>query len=224
MKKYRIILLITFTLLLCACNNTQEYKVGDEITLKGTISIDETIEDGQTSKISTLNLDEPIIIDGTSIKKIELSYDKSLKEGSEVEIKGTVESNSESTGISYALEVIDIDNLLSYVNTYSNDDFTMTIPKEIVKISTVKEITDGFIIYSSSDMEEENEVFRIISVTRDYFNTLTQSNTNSIEKITSDSEKVIAIIYSTNSSEEYTSEYEQIVNQINNIKDSIKIK
>lgn len=224
MKKFRILFLITIMILLCGCNSTKEYKVGDEITLKGTISINEVVEDGQTSKVSTLELDEPIIIDGTNIKKIELSYDKSLKDGSEVEIKGTVESNSESTDISYALEVIDIDNLLSYVNTYSNDDFTMTIPKDIIKICSLKQIDNGFIVYSSSDMTEESEVFRIISVTRDYFNTLTQSNTSSIEKITSDSEKVIIIIYSTSSSEEYSSEYEQIVNQINNIKDSIKIK
>ena len=67
MKK---IILIVLSLILFGCEN-KGFKINEEITLKGDIDTREIIEDGNYYQIQIISLDEPIIIDGTEINKLE---------------------------------------------------------------------------------------------------------------------------------------------------------
>jgi hypothetical protein len=76
----------------------------------------------------------PEIIKISIVEKIELDYDKSLKNNSEITIKGILKNNKNSSiGTEYVFSVSEIDDILSYVNTFSTEDFSMTLPPEIIK-------------------------------------------------------------------------------------------
>ena len=126
----------------------------------------------------------------------------------------------------YLFSITDIDNLLSIVNTYSNDTFSITIQKDLIKISTVTKIENGFFIYSSNNMNNGGEVFRIIAVTNKEFQDLRKNNNITIEKVVSNKENTIIIIYPTTDeySEEYQDDYEKIVNSVEEIKQNVKLK
>lgn len=227
MKKFkRILLLLGLTILLTNCGK-EELELNKEVTLTGTISTSEIITNNETKKVNILNLDEPIIIEGNTIKKIELEYDKGLKDNSEISIKGTLKSNSDSkTDLSYSLDVLDIDDILSYINTFSNEEFSVTIPPEIMKIVAIKKIDNGYIIYNSNDMLDNNEVFRIIAVSNSEFKELTKNESTYIEKAKSDKEKTIVIKYPRNTEyqEEYLKVTQDIISQIDTIKNNVRIK
>lgn len=227
MKKFkRIITLLAMTLLLTNCGK-EKLELNQEIELTGTVSIKEVTENDETKKVSILNLDEPVIIDGNTIHKIELDYDKDLKNNSELTIKGVLKSNDDSNlDLDYSFVVEDISDILSYVNTFSNDEFSMTIPAELIKISTIEKIDNGFIVYSTANMKNGGEVFRIISVTNEEFKTMNKNENNYIEKITSSKERTVIIKYPTTEeySEENFADYEKIANQINIIKNNVRLK
>ena len=227
MKKIRRILtLLAMSMLLTNCGK-EKLKLNQEIELTGTVTIKEVTENNETKKVSILNLDEPVIIDGNTIHKIELDYDKDLKNNSELTIKGTLKNNDDSKlDLDYSFVVEDISDILSYINTFSNNEFSMTIPAELIKISTIEKITDGFIVYSTSNLENGGEVFRIISVTNEEFKTLNRNENSYIEKITSTKEKTIIIKYPTTQeySEDNFADYEKIASQINIIKNNVRLK
>lgn len=227
MKKLRRILsLLLMTLLLTNCGD-KELNLNEKINLTGTVSTKEITTDEGTKKVTVLNLEEPIVIDGESIHKIELDYDKTLKENEEITITGTLKDNETSNNeLSYVFEVIDIDDILSYVNTFSNEEFSMTIPPKLIKVSTIKRIDNGFIVYSTPNMSNGGEVFRTYYVTNDEFKKINKNEDKYIEKITSNKEITVVIEYPTTDqfTTEHFEEYEEIINNINTIKDNIKIK
>ena len=67
------------------------------------INTEEIIDNGKYLKINVLTLDEPIIIEGTEINKIELNTEEVL-DNEEVEVTGILEDTSTS-GLSYSLKV-----------------------------------------------------------------------------------------------------------------------
>lgn len=226
MKKFkRIAILLLTTILLTNCGK-EKLELNQEVTLSGTVTVKEVTENNETTKVSILELDEPVIINGETIYKIELDYDKELKNNSELTITGTITNNESSDDMSFSFAVSDIDDILSYINTFSNDEFSMTIPASLIKISTVERIDNGFIVYSTSNMSNGGEVFRIISVTNDEFKVLNKNETKYIEKITSTKEKTIIIQYPSTIeySDENFEDYETIANSITTIKDNVRLR
>ena len=222
----RILSLVAISLLLTNCGK-EKLELNKQVTLTGTVTVKEIKKDDTTTKVSILNLDEPIIIDGDTIHKIELDSDKEIKNNSEITITGTLKSNSDSAiDLDYSFEVLDVDDILSYINTFTNEDFSMTIPAEIIKLCTIKQIDNGFVVYSTSNLEMGGEVFRIISVTNDEFKILNKNENKYIEKITSTKEKTIIIQYPNENVEEYKNfkDYETIVKKITTIKDNVRLK
>ena len=222
----RILSLVAISLLLTNCGK-EKLELNKQVTLTGTVTVKEIKKDDTTTKVSILNLDEPVIIDGDTIHKIELDSDKEIKNNSEITITGTLKSNSDSAiDLDYSFEVLDVDDILSYINTFTNEDFSMTIPAEIIKLCTVKQIDNGFVVYSTSNLEMGGEVFRIISVTNEEFKILNKNENKYIEKITSTKEKTIIIQYPNENVEEYKNfkDYETIVKKITTIKDNVTLK
>lgn len=219
MQKYKkIILLILITLIITNCGN-KNYKLNEEITLKGRISTTEITKDNETKKVKVLNLDEPIIIDGTKINKIEIDYDKGIKDDYDITIMGKITENNGSNGdLSYSFKVSDIDNILSFINTFGNDDFTFAIPSELMKKINVKEIDKGFTIYNS----EDSEILSIKAVSKAEFNKI---NTGYIEKVTSNRNKVVIIEFS--STDKENDNYEtasEVLNELPKIKSTVQLK
>ena len=210
MKKYIIVLLIL--LLLTGCKK-ETYSTNETAKLEGTISYEETK--------TYLTLDKPIIIDNKEVNKIEIEYDKDLKENTKTTIEGTIKENNGS----YSIEVDDIDNLLSYINKYSNDIFTFTIPTDIVKITTVEQTENGFIIYSTNNMNNGGKVLELKYLSNTEYKKL-NTKKQVIERITSNEKNTIIAIYPTTTeySKEYAKEYETISDHIKTIEKSIKLK
>lgn len=227
MKKIRTtIAFIIMALLITSCTTGEKVKVNETTTLKGTISISEITIDNETKKISILNLDEPIIIDGTSVNKIEIDYDKDLKDDSETSITGTIKSNGDGdANIKYSLEVDDIENSFSYINTFSNDKFSLTIPAELMKTVTIKKEDDSIIIYSSNNMDAGGEAFRFVALDNASFRKLNNEK-GSFEKVKSNTKTTIVVMYPTGNqyNDKYFNEYEQIMNSLSTIKNSVRIK
>lgn len=228
MKKLKkLALLFISVLFLSGCGNNK-YKVEEEVTLNGTIKNKQVIVDGQTKEISVLELDEPITIGDKKFHQIELISDKKLKNQSEVSIKGVIKDGNKASvlDLDYLFDVNDIDNVLSYVNTFSNEDFSLTIPSSLIKLCTIEQIEKGYIVYSTNNKDVGGEVFRVLSVTTKEFRDLQNDDTVLIEKISSDKEKTIIIEYpkTTEFKDEYADEYEEIVSNITTIKNNIKIK
>ena len=210
MKKYIIVLLIL--LLLTGCKK-ETYSTNETAKLEGTISYEETK--------TYLTLDKPIIIDNKEVNKIEIEYDKDLKENTKTTIEGTIKENNGS----YSIEVDDIDNLLSYINKYSNDIFTFTIPTDIVKITTVEQTETGFIIYSTNNMNNGGKVLEIKYLTNTEYKKLNNKK-QVIDRITSNEKYTIIAIFPTTTeySKEYAKDYETISDHIKTIEKSIKLK
>ena len=224
-KKFTILSLII--LFLCACNKKEEYKINEDVLLSGTIQVKEIIKEGQKAKVTYLELEKAITIHDKSISKIELNTEQELKNNTKATIKGKIEDsgNLSILDLDYIFSVTDIDNVLSYVNSFSNANFSFSIPSNLIKQCTVKEIENGFTIYSKSNMDVGGEVMTIKAVTPQEFQNL-QSSDIQLEKVKSDQNKIILITYPTSNEykEEFKEEYEQIGNQINAIKNTITIK
>ena len=145
MKKLKkLVAFIIFSLILTGCQENK-FKIDEEVTLTGKITNSEIIQNDEKHKVSILNLDEPIFVDGTRINKIEIEYDKDLKENNEITITGKIKNNSDShVDLAYSFSVTDVDDILSYINTFSNDDFQMTIPTSIIKTCSIERIDSHF--------------------------------------------------------------------------------
>ena len=122
--------------------------------------------------------------------------------------------------LKYAIQVDSVDNILSYINNFSNDIFSLAIPPKLMKIVTVKEMNDGFIIYS----ENSEEAFKIIAVTPDDYKELTKNDLH-MEVARNNKNYYVVIIYPNDDDSKEPSKAEQeLYKEIDNIKGSIKIK
>lgn len=194
MKKIkRIITLLLMTLLLTNCGK-EKLSLNEEVTLTGKVSHQEVIENDLVKKISILTLDKPVIIDGDLVKKVELEYDKDLKTDTNITIKGTIKDNGDST-YNYLFSVQDIDDILSFVNTYSNEYFRMTIPTSIIKEVSVIEIDDGYSVSLDND-EKKIEVFQVIYLNQPRYEELNNDEDIDLEVADSKDDKKVVIIYS----------------------------
>ena len=208
MKKVSSIILLITILLLTGCLGKKTYSNNDRAKLSGTI----TVKDDK----QYLTLDEPIIIGDDSINKIEIDYDKDLKEDYKVTIDGTIKDNS--------LQVNDIDDDHAIITTYSNKIFKFTIPTDIIKLVTIKEIDNGFILYSTNNMDKGGEVVTIKSVSTNEYKQLTKSNNAIIERAAYKDSTSIILIYpkTTEYSDKFAKEYTDIAEKTNTIKKSIR--
>ena len=84
MKKFRrIITLLIMTLLLTNCGK-EKLSLDEEVTLTGRITHQQITENDSMKMISVLTLEEPVVIDGEIVRKIELEYDKDLKTDTDI--------------------------------------------------------------------------------------------------------------------------------------------
>lgn len=219
MKK--IITIIFTVILLCGCQN-KEYNVNDNIEINGIVE-NKSLKDG---KISILNLDNEIIIDGVKVSRLALDYDKDFKDKKEVDLEGTIISTSDNNfDISYTLKIDDVNPSSAIENTFSSNDFTMTIPTDLIKLCSIKKLDNGFIIYSKSSLDNGGEVFRLVSISNKEFKALQVSEDKTLEKGNSNSEKTVVVIYPStnqivNGKED---DYATIGDAINQIKESIRL-
>lgn len=221
MKKLRVItFLLLIVLVLAGCDKVEKYEVDKTTTLKGKIIIN-TIKDGEETKnVSILELEKAISIDGVITDKIEIEYDKSLKNNSETTITGILKANEGSTDLKYSIAVDSVDNILSYINNFGNDVFSLAIPPKLMKSITVKEINNGFIIYSS----KSEEAFKIIAITADEYKELSK-NDFKMEVARNNKQYYVVVIYPVEeNNSEPTREEQQLYEEIDTIKSSIKLK
>ena len=158
---------------------------------------------------------------------INIRVDKELKENSEVSITGKITTDGKKyLSEEYIFNMEDIKDPTTYVNTFTHPDFSMTIPASIIKKCTIKEIENGFIVYSTANLNSGGEVFRVISITNQEFKKLSKDNNVNMEKVDSNKTNTIIIQYPlTNEySEEFKDDYEEICDAINTIKENIRIK
>lgn len=194
MKKIkRIITLILLTLILTNCGK-EKMSLNEEVTLKGRISHQEVIENNSTKKISVLTLDEPIVIDGDLVRKIELEYDKDLKTDTDITITGVIKDNGNST-YNYLFSANGIDDILSFVNTFNNGTFSMTIPTTIIKDVIVNKIEGGYAVYLDNN-GKKLEIFQVIAVSKTEYETLKNEDELEYEVVHSKGDKKVIIIYS----------------------------
>ena len=223
MKKLkRIITLILLTLILTNCGK-EKLSLNEEVTLKGRITHQEVTENNTIKMISVLTLDEPIIIDGDLVRKIELEYDKDLKTDQDITITGTIKDNGDST-YNYLFSANDIDDILSFVNTFNNGTFSMTIPTNIIKDVSVEKIDNGYTV----SIENENkkvEIFKVISVTKTEYESIKSDDSFDYEVADSKGDKKVLIIYSEEEvPEDLLDTLESINKAIPTIKGNIRIK
>lgn len=221
MKKFRrIITLLLMTLLLTNCGK-EKLSLNEEVTLTGRITHQQITENDTMKMISVLTLEEPVVIDGEIVRKIELEYDKDLKTDTDITITGTIKDNGDST-YDYLFSASSINDILSYVNTFSNEDFSITIPVELMKELFVEKIDNGYKV-SIEYKDKKYEVFRAISVTKAEYNNI--KNDSSIEVAKSNDTKKIIIVYSDDDiPEEKIEVAEDIYKSMPKITGNIRIK
>lgn len=221
MKKFRrIITLLLMTLLLTNCGK-EKLSLNEEVTLTGRITHQQITENDTMKMISVLTLEEPVVIDGEIVRKIELEYDKDLKTDTDITITGTIKDNGDST-YDYLFSASSINDILSYVNTFSNEDFSITIPVELMKELFVEKIDNGYKV-SIEYKDKKYEVFRAISVTKAEYNNI--KNDSSIEVAKSNDTKKIIIVYSDDDiPEEKIDVAEDIYKSMPKITGNIRIK
>lgn len=223
MKKLkRIITLILMTLLLTNCGK-EKLSLNEEVTLKGRITHQEVMENNTIKMISVLTLDEPVIIDGDLVRKIELEYDKDLKTDTDITITGTIKNNGDAT-YNYLFSASGINDILSFVNTFSNDTFSMTIPTSIIKDVSIKKIENGYSI-SIDDNDSKIEIFQVVSMTKAEYELLKLDDDIDFEVADSKGEKKVLIIYSDQEvPDRLLDTLEDINKTIPTIKGNIRIK
>lgn len=221
MKKFkRIITLLLMTLILTNCGK-EKLSLEEEVTLTGRITHQEILDNNSMKMISVLTLEEPVVIDGDLVSKIELEYDKDLKTDQDITITGTIKNNSGST-YNYLFSASSINDILSYVNTFSNKDFSITIPVDLIKDVIVDKVDNGFKV-SVEYKQKKYEVFRAISVTKSEYSDLKSSN--KVELAKSKDDKRVVIVYGDEEiPEEKSDVLENIDKSIPKIKGNIRIK
>lgn len=221
----KIIYLCLMTIILTGCL-ANELELNKKVDLKGIIETNEITKDNQTYKVSILHLEEPIIIEGNKINQIAIDYNKLLQNDIETTISGEIITNKNpNLDLQYSIKVNNIDNILSYINTFTNKDFSVTIPLDIIKICNISNIENGFTISLADQNDDLVELFRIISVSNNEFKEIRENESLKIEKITSNKEKTIILLYSKEDYKNSSYEnYNQIISNINKIKDTVVIK
>lgn len=221
----KIIYLCLMTIILTGCL-ANELELNKKVDLKGIIETNEITKDNQTYKVSILHLEEPIIIEGNKINQIAIDYNKLLQNDIETTISGEIITNENpNLDLQYSIKVNNIDNILSYINTFTNKDFSVTIPLDIIKICNISNIENGFTISLADQNDDLVELFRIISVSNNEFKEMRENESLKIEKITSNKEKTIILLYSKEDYKNSSYEnYNQIISNINKIKDTVVIK
>lgn len=221
----KIIHLCLMTIILTGCL-ANELELNKKVDLKGIIETNEITKDNQTYKVSILHLEEPIIIEGNKINQIAIDYNKLLQNDIETTISGEIITNENpNLDLQYSIKVNNIDNILSYINTFTNKDFSVTIPLDIIKICNISNIENGFTISLADQNDDLVELFRIISVSNNEFKEIRENESLKIEKITSNKEKTIILLYSKEDYKNSSYEnYNQIISDINKIKDTVVIK
>lgn len=223
MKKFkRIITLILITMIITNCGK-EKLSLNEEVTLKGKITHQEVTENNSTKKISIFTLDEPIIIDGDLVRKIELDYDKDLKTDTDITITGVIKDNSGST-YNYLFSAKNIDDILSYINTFHNEMFSMTIPTNIIKDVIVSKIEKGYAVYLD-DNGNKIEIFQVITVTKSEYEDLKKNDDLELEIAHSKGDKKAIIAYSKEKvPEELLDKLEKINKEMPTIKGNIRLK
>lgn len=221
----KIIYLCLMTIILTGCLSN-ELELNKKVDLKGIIETNEITKDNQTYKVSILHLEEPIIIEGNKINQIAIDYNKLLQNDIETTISGEIITNENpNLDLQYSIKVNNIDNILSYINTFTNKDFSVTIPLDIIKICNISNVENGFTISLADQNDDLVELFRIISVSNNEFKEIRENESLKIEKITSNKEKTIILLYSKEDYKNSSYEnYNQIISNINKIKDTVVIK
>lgn len=221
----KIIYLCLMTIILTGCL-ANELELNKKVDLKGIIETNEITKDNQTYKVSILHLEEPIIIEGNKINQIAIDYNKLLQNDIETTISGEIITNENpNLDLQYSIKVNNIDNILSYINTFTNKDFSVTIPLDIIKICNISNIENGFTISLADQNDDLVELFRIISVSNNEFKEIRENESLKIKKITSNKEKTIILLYSKEDYKNSSYEnYNQIISDINKIKDTVVIK
>lgn len=221
----KIIYLCLMTIILTGCL-ANELELNKKVDLKGIIETNEITKDNQTYKVSILHLEEPIIIEGNKINQIAIDYNKLLQNDIETTISGEIITNENpNLDLQYSIKVNNIDNILSYINTFTNKDFSVTIPLDIIKICNISNIENGFTISLADQNDDLVELFRIISVSNNEFKEIRENESLKIEKITSNKEKTIILLYSKEDYKNSSYEnYNQIISDIDKIKDTVVIK
>lgn len=221
----KIIYLCLMTIILTGCL-ANELELNKKVDLKGIIETNEITKDNQTYKVSILHLEEPIIIEGNKINQIAIDYNKLLQNDIETTISGEIITNENpNLDLQYSIKVNNIDNILSYINTFTNKDFSVTIPLDIIKICNISNVENGFTISLADQNDDLVELFRIISVSNNEFKEIRENESLKIEKITSNKEKTIILLYSKEDYKNSSYEnYNQIISNINKIKDTVVIK
>lgn len=223
MKKIkRIITLILMTLILTNCGK-EKLSLNEEVTLKGKITHQEVTENNITKMISVLTLDEPVVIDGDLVRKIELEYDKDLKTDTDITITGVIKDNGDST-YNYLFSANDIDDILSYVNTFNNGTFSMTIPTNIIKEVTVTKIENGYSIKLDNNGKKV-EIFQVITVTKSEYELLKNDENIELEVAHSKGDQKAIIVYSTEEvPDNLLDTLEDINKEMPKIKGNIRLK
>lgn len=102
----------------------------------------------------------------------------------------------------------------------------MTIPPEIIKISTIERIDNGFTISGTDKNKNKYEVFRIICVTNDELKEINKNQSSYIEKAVSNKEKTVIIKFPTDDTahDENAETIEKIMDELNTIKKNVRLK
>ena len=110
-KINKIIILLLLLTLLPACHKLDNSRDNNIITLTGFIKTHEIFKDGQSYQVSILNLNQPIIINGTSIKTVSINSNQELTDNSQITLNGILQSNDNPIlNTSYSFTVLDIPN------------------------------------------------------------------------------------------------------------------
>lgn len=103
--KIRYILLIILLLVMVGCNN----KLDKEVTLTGKVITREIMVESEAYKVSILNLDEPLVVNGTSVNSVKLNNNE-IENNKEVTVRGTLEENNDSIiDLKYELDIKNIE-------------------------------------------------------------------------------------------------------------------
>ncbi len=105
MKIRRLAILVFLLMLLVGCSN----KLDKEVTLTGEIITREIMVNSEGHKVSILDLDEPLVIQGIAVNSVKLSDNKDIENNTKVVVQGILEENKdEDLDIRYEVNVKNI--------------------------------------------------------------------------------------------------------------------
>lgn len=105
MKVRRLAILVFLLMLMVGCSN----KLDKEVTLTGEIITREIMVNSEGHKVSILDLDEPLVIQGIAVNSVKLSDNKDIENNTKVVVQGILEENKdEDLDIRYEVNVKNI--------------------------------------------------------------------------------------------------------------------